>query len=588
MLRIVSVWLPAWPIDRLARQSPAQVVTGVPFALVEKGAKGLRISAVNREAALAGAAIGAPLADTRAALPQLLTRPGEPARDRSALVRLADWLGRYGPARNVDGADGIWIDVTGVAHLFGGEAELARDLVSRLRRLGITARLGLADTLGAAHALARHATRDASSGTARTSAHDGRDTPDEPRAHAPGESLRRPHAAAVGGVDTCIAIAPAGATRDVIAALPVAALRLEPAAIHLLQRLGLKRIGQLYGIPRSALERRFRSAAGARRQTARDLALGAGSVLLHLDQALGMIAEPRRALAEAPETAVRLPFMEPLLTADGLSVALRQAAGTLSAILAERELGGRRFNLALYRVDATVATLETATSVATRDAGHVCRLLAERLDSIDAGFGIDMLVLGADRLEPVGAEQVALTAAGQNDSGTALARLVDRLSGRLGADRVCRLEPVASHWPERAWIRRSLLAEDGGISDDTQRAETSGPLRARPLLLLARPEPIGVIAEVPEGAPVRLLWRRVSRRIVRSEGPERIAPEWWRAKAAGGDAPALRSRDYYQLEDDTGTRYWVFREGLYARDEVGDGESGDGAGPRWYLHGLFG
>lgn len=236
MRRIVSVWLPLWPIERLARARSTAVPDEAPLALVQSGSHGIRITAVNACAAKEGVRIGQALADARASLPSLLSRPAEPERDRAVLEQLARWCGRYGANRNVDGEDGLWIDVTGVAHLFGGEERLVADLIARLSRFGVTVRVGLADTLGAAHALARFAPSPA--------------------------------------------LAPAGTSEARLAALPVEALRLAPETVLLLRRLGLKRIGQLFLLPRAALERRFRSA-----QTA-------DAVLRRLDEALGVRSEP--------------------------------------------------------------------------------------------------------------------------------------------------------------------------------------------------------------------------------------------------------------------------------------------------------
>ncbi len=248
--RIVSVWLPAWPIERLRRyRELEEVPADRPLALVAHGAHGLEITAPNEAARALRVRGGAGLADTRAALPGLITLPADHAGDREDLVRLAHWCGRYGPARHVDGEDGLWIDITGVAHLFAtepdddGERALLADLAARFFRLGLTVRAACADTLGAAHALARFAT-------------------------PPG--------------DTCV-IAPPGGVSDALAPLPVAALRIDADAIRLLERLGLRRIGQLYGLPRAALERRFRALNRRDEPGAATIA----TVLLRLDQALG-------------------------------------------------------------------------------------------------------------------------------------------------------------------------------------------------------------------------------------------------------------------------------------------------------------
>lgn len=553
MSRIVSVWLPEWMIERLQRQTPGSVPEAEPFALIEKGPHGLRISAANQSARSAGVIVGAALPDVRAALPTLGVRPVETVRDRHALKRLAAWLGRYGPTSNVDGIDGAWVDITGVAHLFGGEPQLCLDMARRLGRLGFTVRIGLAGTLGAAHAIARFGTM----------------APESPWTIAGPEEARA-----------------------VLGALPVAALRLEPQAVQLLVRLGLKRIGQLYNLPRASLAARFREAGprGTRKTTAET---AAASLLLRLDQALGLVSEPRPPMLPPPEVVSRLAFPEPLLTAEGVEEALRQLAGRLEIILASQALGAQRFRLSLYRADGTVARAKVGTSVPCRDGTHICRLMVDRLDNLDAGFGIDVMTLEAASLSRLGPRQIVLDeGAGSADS----AAFLDRLSGRLGHARVRIWTACASHIPERseAWRPAMSLARHASRPFiESREATDSSPAQPthRPPLLLSPPEPISVIAELPEGAPQHFVWRRLARRIVRSEGPERIAPEWWRHIGASGPAPG--TRDYYRLEDTTGARYWVFRSGLHGRAEESFGaetaasDAAERQLPRWFLHGLF-
>jgi protein ImuB len=500
-----------------------------PFALVEAGARGVRITAVNAQARAVGIVPGIALADARAGLPGLVSALAEPDHDRAALRKLALWCGRYGPARNVDGDDGLWVDATGVAHLFGGEEALVGDLVRRLANFGITARAGLADTLGAAFALARFATSAACS----------------------------------------VCIAPEGRNQAVLALLPVDGLRLAPETILLLRRLGLKRIGQLYGIPRVALARRFRDATTSRRVSGQ-LDTMAGAVLLRLDQALGRTSEPHRLITEPPVLLARLAFAEPLISADGIESALIRLATDLCAELAAAYKGARLLILSLYLVEGSVAVVRIGTSAPARDPHHIAHLFMEKLDQVDAGFGIDLATLAAVEVEPFGAKQMAMQEMGSVNTCAAAAELIDRLSNRLGPQRVIRISA----------LRGSDLARPAAV-----------PLRARPPrppMLLSSPEPIRVIAEVPEGPPQRFVWRRVTHRVVRAEGPERIAGEWWRALRAPApeyaeDAPLIGSlppRDYYRLENEKGAGYWVFRQGLYT--------SSDSGLPSWFVHGLFG
>lgn len=558
-----------------------------PFALIESGAHGLVLSAVNAPAWMEGLRPGLALADTRAALPALGTAPSEPEHDRTALAALTLWAGRYGPSRNIEGSDGLWIDTSGVAHLYGDEAQMLDDLVARLARAGLTARAGLADTTGAAFALARFAAR--------------RSTPAR--------------------------IAPPDATRDALAALPVAALRLPAEAILLLQRLGLARIGQLYGLPREALAQRFRSAPSRHGCTTsgsgkreRQATLIAGTVLARLDQALGIAPEPRTPMTEPPCHLARLLFAEPLISSAGVVAAVEALAHDLAHRLETRCEGGIRFSLDLYRADGSVQQVRIGASRPCRAPGHLIALISEKLDALDAGFGIDAMTLSCLHAEPLDARQIALISSNANcdpgkvraartrsapngvsvdDRGTETAALIDRLSNRLGAARVLRLARVDSHIPERAQRRIPMLSAAEASSTAPPQFHTPTPLR--PALLLPSPEPITVLAEVPEGPPLRFSWRRLTHRIVRAQGPERIEPEWWRAigrpPQRSGKAQAIhlsRPRDYYAIEDDTGGRYWVFRAGLYGRDEDLDNANEDeneAAGPHnpvWFMHGVLG
>lgn len=495
------------------------------------------------------------LADARALLPALASRPAEPAADRRALHRLARWSGRYGPNRNIDIGSasgdsddhllldhGLWVDITGVAHLYGGEEALLADFARRLAGFGLTARIGLADTLGAAHALARYATRTTG--------------------HASGE-------------DKPWRIAPRGQTAAVLASLPAAALRIREDDILTLCRLGLRRIGDLPALPRQSLERRFR---------------GDGDhpgVLTRLDQALGRIEEPRRPLAEIPALVLRHAFAAPLAAAEVIEAEARRLVENICARLDAEGRGARRIRIVLYRADGTMAEAAAGTSTPVASAPRLMRLLADRLAMLDAGLGIDMIAVEVPVAERTRPTTVPLSAALQSATAMAASELVERLSNRLGSDRVTVLAPRASHIPECAEIRlRALAARAAGGMEGGRWPASIG---LRPPLLLARPEPITVTAEVPDGTPASFTWRRVLRRIARAEGPERIAPEWWRMLSSNHDGtttddpPHLppdrpRTRDYYRLEESGGAGYWVFRNGGY------DAEAGP---PAWYLHGVF-
>lgn len=527
MSRFVSVWLPHLPIERLKRERAERSCAPIPdesvpdesvpddrpFALVGSEDRGLVLTAVNAGSVREGLVPGLGLADARAICPHLLTAPAAPKKDEDALLALARWASaRYSPTLNSDGDDGLWLDVTGVPHLFGGEAALLADMATRLARAGFTARLGLAETLGGAHGLSRFA-----------------------------------RASSI--------IIPGGKIAEALLPLPVEALRLEPEIALLLRRLGLKRIGQLYDLPRASLERRFHS-----KDTAE-------AVLLRLDQALGRREEPRAPLLPAPDFVARLPFAEPLITHDGVAGALDHLASELCARLGRAGHGARRVLLWVCRADGSSCLIEAGLGAPSRDPEHLLRLLQDKVEALDMGFGVDLMLLEALVTEKLTSAQASLTGANGKIGPEAL---IDRLVNRLGARGVRRLHKRASHIPELAQRLRSAFA--GPSFWPVQPAKPP-----RPPLLLASPEPLTVLAEIPEGPPARFTWRRVTRRVIKSEGPERIAPEWWRILPSPSKE---RPRDYYRIEDEDGCRYWVFREGLYQESELGT--------PSWYLHGVFG
>jgi protein ImuB len=303
------------------------------------------------------------------------------------------------------------------------------------------------------------------------------------------------------------------------------------------------------GVPRLALARRFR---------------GAEDVVDALDRMLGRKAQALTAVAADPPPCAALRLEEPAAHPDSASQALERLIPELVRQLQQRHLGARRLSLHGFRVDGSVAVASVATTIASREPKHLARLLADKAAALDPEFGFDTFALTAEWTEDLRAAQESLV---EEPSGTReLARLVDRLTVKLGPRAVRRPEPRESHLPERAsgWMAAVLspspLAGEG--------------LNNRPQRLLDRPEAIDVIYATPEGMPRRFVWRRAVHDIARAEGPERIAPEWWRQPSSA------RLRDYYRVEDSQGRRYWIYREGV-----IGDGRGGL---PGWFIHGLFG
>jgi protein ImuB len=499
MKRIAFIWFPALSIERWAKS--ADSAPDAPVILTIEGPHGLIIHAVTRAAAERGARAGARLTDARALDPNLIAVPADPGGDAVLVEQLARWAGRWSPLIEVDG-DGLKLDVTGIAHLFGGEHELVRDVQQRFAQIGLTTRPAIAPTAAAAWALAHH---------------------------SPG-------------------LCNAEELEAKLEPLHVSALRLEPDTVRTLERLGLKTIRALTALPRLALARRFR---------------GGENVVDALDRALGRKSEPLTAapLDPPPRTALRLE--EPATYPEAAAQALVRLIPPLVRELEQRRLGARRLSLIGYRVDGSVGAASVATAIASREPKHLLRLLADKAAALNPEFGFDAFALTADWTEDLGAAQESLV---EEPSGEReLARLVDRLAVKLGSRAVCRPQAYESHLPERA---------SGWISALQKAQPIELPPVTRPQRLLDRPEAIEVIYATPEGMPRRFVWRRSVHDIARVEGPERIAPEWWRQPSS------TRLRDYYRVEDSDGRRYWIYREGL-----IGDGRGGS---PTWFIHGLFG
>ena len=497
----------------------------MPLALIRKTVRGAVIHALNPAARTAGLRRGQTQADALAMVPALACRSADLEADRRALEGLALWAERWSPAVSVsasdDGLEGLCLDMTGAAHLFGGSAALPNRIGTRLAEAGITARVVVAPTIGAAWALARYG------------------DPERRTLSVDDDSLR-----------------------DSLAGLPVEALRIGADVVAEARRFGLKRIGDLYPMPRAGLARRFRDGDGI-------------DLVRRLDQALGLSVEALVPVRAAPRYRVWEAHAEPLTEMGGIAARLPGLAADLAAALERDGQGARALTLSGFRTDGTVSGLSVRMGRPDRDPVVWLRLFRERgLERIDPGFGIDALMLSADVTEPVTDRQTEMEAQVVDDRVAALAPLIDRLSARLGEGRVLRPEPVDSWIPERA---ERLCPALGHVPS----MPGPGDERRRPVLLLDPPEPIEALAELPDGAPARFTWRRVSRRVRRADGPERLSPEWWRPRP---DDRQVRTRDYYCVEDDGGRRYWLFREGLYGREYAGHD---DDRAPSWWMHGMF-
>jgi protein ImuB len=437
-----------------------------PFALADAADRNI-ILAVNRAAEEEGIAAGARLADARARVGFLQVRPHDPAADAAALARLAHWATRYTPSVAPfdleNGADGLYLDITGAAHLLGGEERLIEDLARRLASFGLTSRIACAETPGAAWALSRFAR------TPRT-------------------------------------VLPSGQEREALASFAIEALRLPGETCRTLRRLGFKRVGTLLDRPRAPFAARFEKI-----------------LLRRLDQALGRAAEPLPLLAPHPVYLAKRSLLEPIMTEEAIVTVTEALMHDLVPDLERDGAGARTLRLTLYRVDGRTGEIDLGLALPTRSPAHVVRLMRLRLDRIaddvDAGYGFETLSLAVTVAEPMPATQREMSAAaGEADVATRCAALLDTLRQRLGPDSVRRLEARASHIPERA--ETAAPASPDALAWPT-------PDKVRPLVLLPSAEPADVLALVPEGPPQRFRWRGRVHRIAHADGPERIAGEWW-------------------------------------------------------------
>lgn len=501
-----------------------------PVVVTDTVRNAIRIVALDERARARSVRLNQTLSDARALVPDLDCHPADGEGNRALLLKIASWSERYTPLVALgsdpdDGHDhGLFMDVTGCAHLLGGEAGVIADLEARLRAQGFQVRLCLADTPGAAWAMARY------------------------------------------GQERILA---EGAHTEAILPLSLSGLRLPPAMVVSLGRVGLKTIGCIAGLPRAPLAARF----GAR-------------LLQRLDQALGREAEAISPIMPVAELSTERRFADPVTHQDEISHVIAALASGIIEPLERRGLGLRGCRLKLFRVDGHVSHLSVQTARPLRDPKMIARLFEERIaglhDDLDAGFGFDLIrldVIHADPFEAAQAEMMAHHASEQGHDA-----LVDRLGARLGLERVQRFVLADTHIPERSFGRLPV-AHLGAPGSGARRSatgnaalalasdqEVDGEIVTRPLILFDRPELMQTIAEVPDGPPFRFRWRGVSYEVARSEGPERIACEWWR------DGRGARTRDYFRVEDRQGYRFWLFRHGLYGR------ETDD---PCWYMHGLF-
>jgi protein ImuB len=491
-----------------------------PSVVVAKENNALLIYSLDDEAARFGLTVGQPLANARAICPHLAVFDADPAADARTLDDIADWCDRFTPLVALDAPHGLYLDITGCAHLFGGEAAILRLLCDALTAQGFGVSAAIASTAICARTMNRH----------------------------------------IHGV-----IVADGEEAEAIGPLPVFTLGAEEAITSGLRRAGLKTIGDVASRARHEITARFGTAFTTR-----------------LEQALGQGDAPISPRKPLPDYIVEQRFAEPVATETVISATLSRLAVTLVASMGKQGKGARRLEASFFRTDGVVRTLVVDTGQAVTRGAVIDRLFRERLDSLndplDPGFGFDLIRLSASQTEIVVQQQRDLDSRVHDNDD--LAALIDRIAARIGGKRVVVHLPQDTHIPERAALAASAQHHLAAATAAAWPARAQGEPPLRPLRLFEKPEPIKVpLAMVPDGPPHQFTWRRALRAVVRVEGPERIAMEWWKQ-----DGKRL-TRDYFRIEDAEGLRFWIFRDGLY-ESELKD-EDGRPVPANWFVHGLF-
>ena len=475
-----------------------------PLVLIGHEGRKRVLLAADQAARREGLRPGMVASKAQALVANLKVLDADPDADRLALERLAIWMQRHFAPIVAPDTDGLMLDITGTAHLFGGEKAMLGQIVRKLAEAGIGAKIAAAPTYGAAHAMARAVAN-------------------------PIFVLERDKLAAA------------------LALLPVSALRLPYDILVALKQLGFDRIEELANTARAPLALRFGAVIGQR-----------------LDQAFGRADEPFDPIMPPEMPRVIRNFGEPIGAEETLKRYTVKLVEQLSTDLEVKGLGARKLDLLFFRVDGRIEAIRIGTAKPVRDVKRLAKLLCDKIETVDPGFGVETMTLTALMAEPLRYRAVAsdLTEAPAAD----MSGLVDTLSNRIGEKALYRLAPVESDIPERAIKRVTALAPP---------TNTSWPAHwPRPARLLNPPQRVDTVALLPDHPPAFFTWQGRRRKVTRADGPERIFGEWWRAKA---ETRAVR--DYFQVEDEEGARFWLYR--------AGDGEDQTTGSHEWYLHGIF-
>ena len=497
MKRYIAIWFRHLTTDWMVRRQPELKDTSFVLAAPEHGS--MVVKAVSRVAHARGINVNMVVADCRAIHPGLQVFDHNPGLAKKLLDALAEWCLRFTPVAAVDMPDGLVLDISGCAHLWGGEQPYLNDILAKLRAFGYSVRAAIADTISAAWAISRY----------------GQVTP----------------------------IVEPGRQVEALMPLPPAALRLEASILQRLHKLGLHQVRSFINMPRAALRRRFGQ-----------------SLLTRLDQALGQEIEALVPIKPIQPYQERLPSLEPIRTATGIEIALRQLLEALCQRLAREGKGLRSCIFKCFRIDGNIQQIGIGTTRPSRNVDHLFRLFEIRISTIAPALGIELFLLEAPVVEEVSPEQDALWATTSNTTDTGIAELLDRLVGKVGIQAIHRYLPVEHYWPERSVAFAASL--------DEKPAAAWNECIPRPVHLLPQPEPIEVTVAIPDYPPIHFHYQGKLHRVKKADGPERIEQEWWLQQGL--------YRDYYNVEDEAGARYWLFRSGHYSAGK-----------PQWFLHGFF-
>lgn len=495
--RFVSLWFRYLSTDWFSLRQPE--LKSIPFVLKTSSHGRMIITATNLIAEQRGIRVGMALADARVFTPDLEALDDKPGLPEKLLKRLAEWCIRFTPVVAVDLPDGLLMDVSGCSHLWGGDESYLKDICHRLNVRGYTVRAAIADTIGAAWGIARY----------------GIESP-------------------VIEKDEHI---------KALMTLPPEALRLEAESVSRLHKLGLHRIRQFIGMPRTALRRRFGQA-----------------FLQQLDKALGQEIETLDPVIPIEPYQERLPCIEPIVTAVGIEIALQQLLEQLCFRLQHEQKGLRVAVFKGYRVDNKIEQIEIATNRPSNHVKHLFKLFEIKLSTIEPALGIELFTLEASKVEDHFSQQEKMWEGSGGLEDERLSELIDRLANRLGAEHIHRYLPAEHYWPERSYKTASSLQEK-----PTTEWRIDKP---RPIQLLSPPEHIDVSAPIPDYPPMLFRYKGKVHMVKKSDGPERIEQEWWIQQG--------QHRDYYTVEDEDGHRYWIFRLGHYDDNTY-----------KWFIHGFF-